>query len=148
MEGFKSLARQTIELGRLNVLIGANGSGKTALLEAMGLLGAAVSGRVDAGELMRRGVRPSAPQAFMTALGKAPARKIRLEAESFAGGAETFDHPAFTRPPVFRGVAVPDVLLSGDHARIAAWRRDRSRELGARVINGGGETLQIGTGER
>jgi len=79
VEGFKSLARQTIELGRLNVLIGANGSGKTALLEAMGLLGAAVSGRVDAGELMRRGVRPSAPQAFMTALGKAPARKIRLD---------------------------------------------------------------------
>jgi tRNA (guanine37-N1)-methyltransferase len=53
------------------------------------------------------------------------------DAESFAGGAEEFDHPAFTRPPVFRGVAVPDVLLSGDHARIAEWRRQRSRERAA-----------------
>jgi tRNA (guanine37-N1)-methyltransferase len=49
-------------------------------------------------------------------------------AESFAAGADTLDHPAFTRPPVFRGVSVPDVLLSGDHAKIAAWRRQRSRE--------------------
>ncbi len=37
------------------------------------------------------------------------------------------DHPAYTRPPVFRGVEVPAVLLSGDHARIAAWRREQSR---------------------
>ncbi len=53
------------------------------------------------------------------------------EAESFAGGPAEFDHPAFTRPPVFRGVAVPEVLLSGDHARIAEWRRQRSRERAA-----------------
>jgi tRNA (guanine37-N1)-methyltransferase len=52
-------------------------------------------------------------------------------AESFAGGADVLDHPAFTRPPVFRGVAVPDVLLSGDHAKIAEWRRQRSRERAA-----------------
>lgn len=89
VEGFKSLARQTIELGRLNVLIGANGSGKTAILEAIGLLGAAASGRVDAGELMRRGVRVSAPQAFLTALGRAPSKKIRLSAESGAGASYT-----------------------------------------------------------
>src|SRR5439155_10594124 len=30
--------------------------------------------------------------------------------------------PSYTRPPVFRGHAVPDVLLSGDHQKIAAWR--------------------------
>jgi len=33
------------------------------------------------------------------------------------------DHPSYTRPREFRGLGVPDVLLSGDHARIAAWRR-------------------------
>jgi tRNA (guanine37-N1)-methyltransferase len=49
-----------------------------------------------------------------------------LESESFAAG--VLDAPAYTRPPSFRGVEVPDVLLSGDHARIAAWRRQRSRE--------------------
>jgi tRNA (guanine37-N1)-methyltransferase len=37
--------------------------------------------------------------------------------------------PSYTRPPVFRGFAVPDVLLSGDHARIAAWRRTEAARL-------------------
>jgi len=44
--------------------------------------------------------------------------------------------PSYTRPPVYRGHAVPDVLLSGDHARIAAWRDaqslERTREAEAR----------------
>lgn len=35
--------------------------------------------------------------------------------------------PSYTRPPEFRGFTVPDVLLSGDHARIARWRRDQER---------------------
>ncbi|HEY1655120.1 MAG TPA: tRNA (guanosine(37)-N1)-methyltransferase TrmD [Candidatus Tumulicola sp.] len=48
-----------------------------------------------------------------------------LEHESFARRA--LDYPSFTRPPVFRGVAVPDVLLSGNHAEIARWRRQESR---------------------
>ncbi|HEX6599944.1 MAG TPA: tRNA (guanosine(37)-N1)-methyltransferase TrmD [Gemmatimonadaceae bacterium] len=37
--------------------------------------------------------------------------------------------PSYTRPPVFRGHAVPDVLLSGDHARIAEWRRTEGARL-------------------
>jgi tRNA (guanine37-N1)-methyltransferase len=37
------------------------------------------------------------------------------------------DHPHFTRPRVFRGEAVPDVLLSGDHAAIAKWRADEAQ---------------------
>ncbi|HSE94715.1 MAG TPA: tRNA (guanosine(37)-N1)-methyltransferase TrmD, partial [Methylomirabilota bacterium] len=41
--------------------------------------------------------------------------------DSFAGG--RLDHPQYTRPAEFRGLSVPDVLLSGDHARIADWRR-------------------------
>jgi tRNA (guanine37-N1)-methyltransferase len=43
-------------------------------------------------------------------------------ADSFAGGA--LDWPHYTRPAVFRGLAVPDVLLSGDHERIATWRKE------------------------
>ena len=47
------------------------------------------------------------------------------ELESFSaelgGGLE---YPQYTRPPEFRGWTVPDVLLSGDHARIDAWRRE------------------------
>jgi tRNA (guanine37-N1)-methyltransferase len=41
--------------------------------------------------------------------------------ESFVGG--RLEHPQYTRPPEFRGHAVPDVLRSGDHERIARWRR-------------------------
>lgn len=48
-----------------------------------------------------------------------------LEHESFSAG--TLDFPVYTRPPRFRGVNVPDVLLSGDHKRIAEWRREQSR---------------------
>ncbi|TAM56465.1 tRNA (guanosine(37)-N1)-methyltransferase TrmD [bacterium] len=48
-----------------------------------------------------------------------------LEHESFQGG--TLDHPVYTRPHTFRGLETPPVLLSGDHAAIAAWRREESR---------------------
>ena len=37
--------------------------------------------------------------------------------------------PSYTRPPDFRGHLVPDVLLSGDHARIARWRREEGERL-------------------
>lgn len=45
--------------------------------------------------------------------------------ESFTDG--HLDYPCYTRPARFRGVAVPEVLLSGNHAEIAAWRREESR---------------------
>ncbi len=44
--------------------------------------------------------------------------------ESFEDG--LLEYPQYTRPPAFRGEAVPPVLLSGDHARIARWRRDQA----------------------
>jgi tRNA (guanine37-N1)-methyltransferase len=53
-----------------------------------------------------------------------------IDAESAAADSWTagqLDHPAYTRPPTFRGVDVPAVLLSGDHAKIAEWRREQSR---------------------
>jgi len=46
------------------------------------------------------------------------------ERESFAGG--LLEPPQYTRPEAFRGVRVPAVLLSGDHARIARWRRTQA----------------------
>ncbi len=41
--------------------------------------------------------------------------------DSFVGS--VLDHPQYTRPPVYRGLRVPEVLLSGDHERIRRWRR-------------------------
>ncbi len=49
------------------------------------------------------------------------------ELESFEGG--LLDYPQFTRPAEFRGMQVPEVLRSGDHARIAAWRRQEALRL-------------------
>jgi tRNA (guanine37-N1)-methyltransferase len=47
--------------------------------------------------------------------------------ESFSDG--LLEYPHYTRPPELAGLAVPDVLLSGNHAQIEQWRRDRAREL-------------------
>lgn len=47
-----------------------------------------------------------------------------LEDESFSGG--FLEYPQYTRPAEFRGMRVPDVLLSGDHAAIARWRREEA----------------------
>jgi len=63
---FKSLVQLRLELGRVNVFIGANGSGKSNILEAIGVLGAAAFGRVDDETLLRRGVRPGLPQLYKT----------------------------------------------------------------------------------
>ena len=43
--------------------------------------------------------------------------------ESFEGEVGLLEHPHYTRPPEFRGMKVPEVLLSGDHRRIERWRR-------------------------
>jgi tRNA (guanine37-N1)-methyltransferase len=45
--------------------------------------------------------------------------------ESFAGG--LLEYPQYTRPREFRGMAVPDVLLGGNHAAIAAWRTEQRK---------------------
>jgi tRNA (guanine37-N1)-methyltransferase len=49
-----------------------------------------------------------------------------LERESFEEGA--LDHPHYTRPSEFRGMGVPEVLLSGNHAEVERWRREAAQE--------------------
>lgn len=44
--------------------------------------------------------------------------------DSFEGA--LLDHPQYTRPAEYRGLQVPEVLLSGDHAKVAAWRREQA----------------------
>jgi tRNA (guanine37-N1)-methyltransferase len=48
------------------------------------------------------------------------------EEDSFSAG--MLGAPDYTKPPEYRGMRVPDILLSGDHARIAAWRAERALE--------------------
>ncbi len=49
------------------------------------------------------------------------------EEESFAQG--LLEYPQYTRPPLFEGRVIPAVLTSGDHAKIAAWRRSEAERL-------------------
>jgi tRNA (guanine37-N1)-methyltransferase len=53
-------------------------------------------------------------------------REESLARESFEEG--LLDYPHYTRPQEFRGMKVPEVLVSGDHARIEAWRRRAAEE--------------------
>jgi tRNA (guanine37-N1)-methyltransferase len=58
--------------------------------------------------------------------------------DSFAPGAMEglLEGPVYTRPQEWRGREVPAILLSGDHARIAAWRRDQALERTRRMRPG------------
>jgi tRNA (guanine37-N1)-methyltransferase len=47
--------------------------------------------------------------------------------ESFSEG--LLEYPQFTRPQVFEGRPIPDILTSGDHAKVAAWRREQAEKL-------------------
>jgi tRNA (guanine37-N1)-methyltransferase len=49
-----------------------------------------------------------------------------LLSDSFQNG--LLDAPSYTRPADFRGMKVPDVLLSGNHKEISAWRAEQQRE--------------------
>jgi len=53
--------------------------------------------------------------------------EVSLAEESFASG--LLEYPHYTRPRDFEGRAIPEVLLSGDHKRIAEWRREEAEKL-------------------
>jgi tRNA (guanine37-N1)-methyltransferase len=48
--------------------------------------------------------------------------------DSFSGEQRLLEFPQYTRPPEYRGLSVPDVLLSGNHPAVAAWREEQSRQ--------------------
>lgn len=88
VKSFKSLEHVELDLGLVNVFIGANGSGKSNLLEAIGVLGAAANGRVDDEALLRRGVRPGLPVLYKSSFkGSRQPEAIHFSA---ANGGATF----------------------------------------------------------
>ena len=66
IDNFKSIRHADIELGNINLFIGENGAGKSNILEAIGVISAAVYGTVDDESLLRRGVRPGVPRLYKT----------------------------------------------------------------------------------
>ncbi len=54
-------------------------------------------------------------------------KKESLKTESFEKN--LLDYPQYTRPPVFKGMAVPEILLSGNHKCIQKWRKEKSEKI-------------------
>jgi len=76
---------------------------------------------LSGGEVAAMGLIDALVRLIPGALGKDES----AEDESFTGG--LLEYPQYTRPQVFRGMSVPEILLSGDHARIAAWRTEQAK---------------------
>jgi tRNA (guanine37-N1)-methyltransferase len=79
------------------------------------------------GELAAMVVSDAVIRKLPGALGHADSAVEESFSEALEGAPE---YPHYTRPVEWRGHRVPDILLSGDHARVAEWRRDQSRERG------------------
>ena len=90
----------------------------------------AISAReISIGDYVLSGGEPAAMvliDAVVRLLPGALGDEASAEDESFVDG--TLEYPQYTRPREFRGMDVPEVLLSGDHGKIAAWRRERAVE--------------------
>ena len=104
---FKSLEEVTVDLGRVNVFVGANGSGKSNLLEALGVLSAAADGKVDDQALLARGVRPGLPALYKSAFPAKPGKKVppHLHFGAHSGRAEyevSLHNPLRSPAPAWR----------------------------------------------
>ena len=90
---------------------------------------------VSGGEIAALAVIEATARLIPRVLGDADS----LCSESFEQA--TLDYPCYTRPAEFRGLTAPEALLSGDHARIAAWRRqaalERTRRSRPDLLGGG-----------
>lgn len=79
---------------------------------------------LSGGELPAMVVVDAVARLLPGALGHEDSARFETFSAELEGGLE---YPHYTRPVEFRGWRVPDVLLSGDHARIEAWRREQSQ---------------------
>jgi tRNA (guanine37-N1)-methyltransferase len=77
---------------------------------------------LSGGELAAMAVVDAVVRLLAGALGDEDSAKD----DSFSEG--LLEYPQYTRPEVFRGMKVPDILLSGDHGKIAKWRRNQALE--------------------
>jgi len=80
---------------------------------------------LNGGELAAMIIIDAVVRLLPGALGDEDSAKNDSFSESACGGLE---YPQYTRPEVFRGMKVPDILLSGNHGKIAEWRRQQALE--------------------
>ena len=83
---------------------------------------------LSGGEIAAMAVVDAVCRKLPGALGREESHLVESFSQELGGGLE---YPHYTRPEEFRGWRVPDVLLSGHHAEIDRWRRQRSRDRSA-----------------
>jgi tRNA (guanine37-N1)-methyltransferase len=115
----QALARRLAGQGRLVLVCGRYEGVDERVLRAVDLEVSVGDFVLTGGELAALCVVDAAARLIPGVLGN----EASAGAESFAGVDGVLEHPHYTRPPVFRGLQVPEVLLSGDHRRIERWRR-------------------------
>jgi tRNA (guanine37-N1)-methyltransferase len=119
----QSLAAEFAQCSRLILICGRYEGVDERVAEAL------VTDEVSIGDYVLSGGEPAALvviDAIVRLLPGALGSETSATNESFVGG--LLDCPQYTRPSEFRGMQVPDVLLTGNHAEIARWRRQASGE--------------------
>ncbi|MCG3134431.1 MAG: tRNA (guanine-N(1)-)-methyltransferase [Planctomycetes bacterium] len=86
---------------------------------------------LSGGEIAAMAVTDAVARLLPGALGDAESASVETHAEP-----GVVEAPQYTRPPEWRGLRVPEELLSGDHARIARWRAEESRKRSLRTQDG------------
>ncbi|MFC4160555.1 AAA family ATPase [Chitinimonas lacunae] len=128
IHGFKSIVQESIELGRVNCFIGANGVGKSNVLEALGVLGAAANGVVDDESLLRRGVRAGLPRLYKSSFAteRTPAHiRIGIEGETQESYRVSLLNPLESPEPAWSYKT--EVLTDGEAEIISRGVRDTTR---------------------
>ena len=120
----QALARELAAGGGITLLCGRYEGVDQRVLEARGIE------EVSIGDYVLTGGEPAALVLLDAVVRLRPGvlgNAASTEEESFAGG--LLEHPHYTRPAVWEGREIPEVLLSGHHARIAEWRRIQAEAI-------------------
>jgi len=115
-------AREVAALGRLIIACGRYEGVDERVTAAVDLELSLGDFVLTGGELAALAILDAAARFIPGVLGNEDSANL----ESFSGRGGLLEHPHYTRPPVYRGMKVPEVLLSGDHRRIERWRRRES----------------------
>jgi tRNA (guanine37-N1)-methyltransferase len=118
----QALARRLAEHGKVVLVCGRYEGVDERVMQAVDMEVSVGDFVLTGGELAALCVADATARLVPGVLGN----DLSAGAESFAGEDGLLEHPHYTRPPEFRGVKVPEVLLSGDHRRIERWRRRES----------------------
>ena len=148
---YKSIPELDLDLGRLTVLIGANGSGKSNILEAIALASAAAQNKLDNEFLTSRGIRVTETRFMCSALStptRGEAIRISVDGDNIEFDCALFAQPATSyfkllQEPRLRGFDLPGRLLTAAEAS-----ESLSNEVFQRIVDEFNVSARVGHGSR